>query len=347
MTRLLRGLGVPTAAALLAGLLAACGGGGPEPAAQVVAIPPQLQPVYEAARSEPPLTWYSSQDPALNDAVVAAFHTQYPDVTVESLRLATGALATRYAQERQAGAVTAGLVTLADPNFVEEGLAAGWFETFDKSASPGLARLPDRFFDRGVATTGINVLGIAYNTQQVPDPPRTWQDVLAPQYRGHLLLGDPRNVPSYLALGRILDEQVDQGFLASVAGQQPTLVDSMVPGTQQLAAGEAALAVPNVLSVVAPLKEKGAPIDFVVPEPTTGNEFATMISAGGASPNTAELLYDFLLTDAGQQAFNGSTGSSPIGAIGTTAPLPAGYVDPAIRDLPAVRGELLAQLGLG
>lgn len=315
-------------------------------AAPTVPISAEQQTVYDQAKTDPTLTWYSSQDPGLNDAVVAAFQKQYPGVKMESLRLATGPLGTRYAQERQAGAVTAGVVTLADPNFVDQGLAAGWFETVDRTSLPGLARLPDRFFDRGVATTGVNVLGVAYNTTEVQNPPRTWQDVLDPQFRGHILLGDPRNVPSYVALARILDEKVAPDYLASLAAQQPTVVDSMVPGTQQLAAGEAALAVPNVLSVVGPLKDKGAPIDFVV-QPTTGVEFATMISAGGASPNAAKLLYDFLLTDAGQQAFNGSTGASPIGAIGTTAALPAGYVDPAIRQLPAVRADLLKQLGLG
>ncbi|WP_181779335.1 extracellular solute-binding protein, partial [Pseudonocardia pini] len=298
------------------------------------------------AKNEPALTWYSSQDPGLNDAVVAAFQAQYPDVEVESLRLATGPLGTRYAQERQAGAVTAGLVTLADPNFVDQGLAQGWFEKLDKTALPDLARLPDRFFADGVAVTGVNVLGIGYNTTEVQNPPRTWEDALAPEYKGKILLGDPRNVPSYVALARVLDEKVAPDFLTRLAAQQPTVVDSMVPGTQQLAAGEAALAFPDVLSVVAPLKDKGAPIDFVVPEPTTGNEFTTMVSAGGASPNAARLLYDFLFTDAGQVAFNGSTGSSPIGAIGQTAALPAGYVDPAIRDLPPVKAGLLAELGL-
>lgn len=344
MRRLLKGIGM----ASIAGLLAACGGasesgGGTGGAAPV---PAALQGVYDQAKNEPTLVWYSSQDPALNDAVVAAFEEQYPDVEIEAMRLATGPLGTRYAQERQAGAVTAGVVTLADPNFVDQGLAAGWFERFDKSALPDLARLPDRFFADGVATTGVNVLGIGYNTNEVPNPPRTWEDALAPEYKGRILLGDPRNVPSYVALARILDEDVAPDFLPRLAAQEPTVVDSMVPGTQQLAAGEAALAFPDVLSVIAPLKDKGAPIDFVVPEPTTGNEFTTMISAGGASPNAAKLLLDFLFTDAGQQAFNGSTGSSPIGAIGQTAALPAGYVDPQIRQLPAVKQDLLSQLGL-
>lgn len=330
----------------VAGLLVACGGGGGAPAPSAAAIPAALQSTYDTAKTEPSLTWYSSQDPGLNDAVVTAFQAQYPGVKVQALRLATGALATRYSQERQAGAVTAGLITLADPNFVQTGRAAGWFEVFEKSALPSLGRLPDRFFDKGVATTGINVLGIAYNTNSGQPPPATWQDALAPGFQGKILLGDPRNVPSYLALAKILTDKVGPDYLSRLKAQQPTLVDSMVPGTQQLAAGEAALALPDVLSVVAPLKAKGAPIDFVVPTPTTGNEFATMISKGGASPATAKLLDDFLFTDAGQRAFNGTAGSSPLGAVDGTAPLPSDYVAPDIAKLPPVRADLLGRLGL-
>ena len=344
MWQLLRYIGL--AAAI--GMLAACGAGAPtaDTPTRALPIPAALQPIYDQAKGEPTLTWYSSQEPELNDAVVAAFKSQYPGVEIQSLRLATGPLGTRYAQERQAGAVTAGVVTLADPNFVDKGIDSGWFVKLNKAALPDLRRVPDRFFDRGVATTGVNVLGIGYNTNEVSKPPTTWNDVLAPEYQGRVLLGDPRNVPSYVALARVLDEKVDAGYLRALTAQRPIVVDSMVPGTQQLAAGEAAVAFPDVLSTVKPLKDKGAPVDFVVPEPTTGVEFTTMISAGAASPNTAKLLYDFLLTDAGQEAFNGSTGASPIGATGSTAALPRGYVDPKIRELPAVKQGLLAQLGI-
>jgi iron(III) transport system substrate-binding protein len=342
LSHLARGVGMLAATILLA----ACGGAA-EPSAETVPIPAALEPVYDQAKNEPVLTWYSAQEPALNEAVVEAFTRQYPGVEVESLRLASGPLGVRYAQERAAGAVTAGLVTLADPNFVDQGLGSGWFEPVDRAALPNLSRLPERFFADGVATTGVNVLGIGYNTDEVQNPPRTWEDALAPEYAGRILLGDPRNVPSYVALTRVLTEKVAPDYLERLTAQRPTVVDSMVPGTQQLAAGEAALAFPDVLSVTKPLADKGAPIDFVVPEPTTGVEFATMMSAGAASPNTARLLYDFLFSDAGQEAFNASTGASPIGAIGQTAALPAGYVDPAIRELPAVRADLLARLGLG
>lgn len=337
-------------AALLLGLAAAgCGSsddsGDTATAAKVTG---PLAQVYDQARDEPRLVWYTSADPSRNDAVVAAFEQRYPGVEVEALRLATGPLATRYEQERDARIVNAGIVTLADPVFIARGLEQGWFTKLAKDELPSVRALPKRYFHDGVATASIVVLGISWNTNVVEgDPPATWEDLLAPEYKDQILLGDPRNVPAYMALARIWQEHYGDEFLERLAAQNPTLVDSIVPGTQQLAAGQKAVAIPNVGTVVDPLAQEGAPIDFDVPELTTGLELEAAISDGTKSPNTAKLLYDFLLTEEGQIAYNGTSGASPLGPVGDTQPLPRGYVAPGIAELGEHEAELLRLLGIG
>lgn len=324
--------------------LSACGGAD-SPGSSAVASPTGAQvSAYENAKKEPGLTWYSSQDPASNKAVVEAFNKQYPDVKVTALRLASGELATRYAQERGAGVLNAGLVTLASPAFVQKGTGEGWFEKIVKSEYPEVAELPDQFFKDGIATTGISVFGIGYNTNTVKTPPKTWEDVLAPEYKGKIIFGDPRNVPAYMALARVWMDEYGPDFLGKLNAQQLTVVDSMVPGTQQLAAGEGSIGLPSVETVLKPVKDKGAPLGFVIPDLTTGNEFQTMVSTGTKSPNAARLLYQFLFTDAGQLAFNGSTSASPLRVAGT-APLPSQYIAPRIDELPQYQPAILKQLG--
>lgn len=336
----------PLLSLLFVSLLAACGGNS-EPSNPVAGPDDgETLEVCEAGQDEPALTWYSSQDPAKNEDVISAFEGAYPGIEVESLRLASGALATRYGQEREAGVVNASLITLAAPEFVDAGFDEGWFTELDKEDIPALSDLPDEFFDRGAATTGISVFGIAYNKNLVETPPEDWEDLLSPEYKGKILLGDPRNVPSYVAVARVWRDELGVEFLEGLAEQDYTLVDSLVPGTQQLAAGQAAIAIPNVATVVAPLAEEGAPIEFVQPDVTTGNEFATVLSEDAKSPNAAKCLYNFLLTEEGQIAFNGSTSSSPLGAVGDTSPLPAGYISPEISELGPIRDELLGSLGV-
>lgn len=306
-----------------------------------------IESVCVKAASEPQLVWYSSQEATRNEAAITAFNKVYPKVKVESLRLVTGKLAARYATERTAGVNNAGLITLGDPMFIAKGQQAGWFVEFDKADMPALAKLDARWFDRGAATSTISLLGISYNKNRVgPQPPRTWTDLLDPKYKGQIILGDPRSVPSYMALARIWRENLGDDFLTKLAAQQPTIVPSVVPVTQQLAAGEVAIVVPNVLSVVTPLKQEGAPIDIALPDLSTGNEFVVLISKGTASPSAATCLYNFLFTPEGQIAFTGPVSASTMGAVGDVPGLPANYIDPRIPELGAHEKQLLKLLGL-
>lgn len=323
------------ALALVAGLVRAAGAAEP------------IEAVCAKAASDPPLTWYSSQEETRNEAALVAFHKKYPAVKVESLRLVTGKLAARYAAERSAGVNNAGLITLGDPIFIAQGQKAGWFVDFPQSDMPALAKLDPRWFDHGAATSTISILGIAFNEDQVgKDAPKTWTDLLDPKWKGRLLLGDPRSVPSYMALARIWQEKYGDEFLVKLAAQKPTWVPSVVPVTQQLAAGEVPIVAPNVLSVVTPLKKEGAPIGFVIPDTTTGNEFVVLISTGTASPNAAWCLYNFLFTPEGQATFTGPVSASTMGRNGDVPGLPANYIDPRITELGAVEPKLLKLLGL-
>jgi iron(III) transport system substrate-binding protein len=303
--------------------------------------------ICAAGASEPPLVWYSSQDPSRNEAAVKAFREKYPSIKVEAFRLATGPLATRYASERGASVINADIITLADPIFVAQGFDREWFVSFSKSDLPALQNLDDKWFNRGAATTSISVLGISYNSKRVgDDPPKKWEDLLKPKYRGQIILGDPRSIPSYMALFRILREKLGDDFLKNLAAQRPVVVPSVVPSTQQAAAGEVAVVVPNVMTVVTPLKSKGAPIEFVAPDLTTGNEFETLLSKGADSPNAARCLYNFLFTAEGQVAYNGPTSVSPISSVTGTAMLPGNYINPRISELPQHEAALIQLLGL-
>lgn len=306
-----------------------------------------IDEICTAGASEPKLIWYSSQDPSRNDAALAAFREAYPKIDIEAFRLATGQLAIRYASERQAGVVNADIISLADPNFIADGFSKDWFEQFAKADLPALAALDDKWFDKGSATTSVSILGYGINTQLVgATPPASWQDLLKPEYAGKIILGDPRAVPSYMALFRILKDELGEEFLIKLAAQNPVVVPSVVPATQQLAAGEVTIIVPSVMTTLRVLKLEGAPIEFVAPSPTTGNEFETVLSKGADSPNAAKCLYNFLFTEAGQKAYNGPTSVSPLANIPDTAPMPETYIDPRIPELPDHKDAIVKALGL-
>lgn len=332
-------------ALLLLGTTVACGGSDTgTDATPIQTLSAEESALYEKAKAEPQLTWYSSQDPDRNTAVIEAFQARYPGVPLTSFRLASGELANRFSQETEAGVRTAGLISVASPEFVATGRSKGWFADVTATEYPELEKFGS-FFADGVVTTGINGFGIGYNTGLVSSPPTSWQDMLDPVYKGKIILGDPRNVPAYVALGTVWLQEYGEEFLKGVAAQRPTVVDSMVPGMQQLAAGEGAIGLPTVLATLNPLKAEGAPLEFMTPDVTTGVEFQTLIPDDGPSPNIAKLLYGFLLTEAGQQGFNGETSISPIGAPGTVA-MPANYVTVSREQIAESESQVLTLLGI-
>lgn len=329
-------------AALL--VLTACGSGG-EDAARGTAVGSADPAALAAARGEPALTWYSSQDPARNTAVADGFKEAY-GLTVTPLRLASGALATRYAQERNSGINNAGVITLAAPALIAEGQSKKWFTPLTEAEIPELAALPDEFFRDGAATTGISVFGIAYNTNLVASPPQDWPDVVSTP-DGQIIFGDPRNVPAYAALAKLWMDEYGPEFLTALKDEELQVVDSLIPGLQQLAAGEGQLGLPGTATPIQPLLDAGAPLGFVIPKITTGNEFQTVVADGASSPATAKLFYQYLHTAQGQEAFNGSTSSSAFPDVPGTQALPNGYRPPQLEDIAKYESQIFSLLGLG
>ncbi len=279
---------------------------------------------YEQALNEPPMKYYSIHDPSRLEDTVRAFEEAYPGLEVEPLRLTSGSLMVRYSQERESHARTADMITIADEAFVEDGLEKGWFEQIDKGAIPSLGKLDDVWFNRGFAVSGILPLGIAYNTELVKNPPTDWPDILDASYQGKIAFPDFRASPVYAQQGKLWIDEYGTEFLRDLKDQEPVVVDSIVPGAQMIATGQAELMVPTVPSNIQQLKEAGAPVDMAYPGEIVGTQLLTAIDSKSPAQSTAKLFYDFLFTEEGQEAFISTTAVSPIGSEGSI-PLPAGY----------------------
>ena len=124
-------------------------------------------------------------------------------------------------------------------------------------------------------------------------------------------------------------------------------MDSAVPGAQQVAAGSGTLVYPSLLSVSTPLSSQGATVDTVFPSPTTGVEQYAAVSSQAPQPNAARLFLNYLLTEDAQTVLNKDTGSSPLGDLPGTVPLPEGYQTVDISSAVAAKDDILGQLGLG
>lgn len=306
-----------------------------------------IDAICKLAADEPQLVVYSVALPARNEEFFAAFNAQYPNITVQHLRMTSGQTATRYASERAAGVINADVVYVSDAAFIEEGVKQGWFAKFDKNDLPALHAVDDKFFDQGVGLAGIQLAGIIYNTEIIgEDGIQSWEDILKPELKGQIALANPRTVPSNMAVYRILHEEYGDEFFTRLTAQNPAILDSVTPGTQQVAAGGLAIALPGAEAGMTSLRNEGAPIGWAAPEPATGYEYIAVISEGSDSPNAARCLYNYMFTEEGQRIYMGSNGISTIGAEGTMA-MPSRYVSPAVTSMDdEAKNEILRLLNI-
>lgn len=336
---------IGAAAAAVAGVLA-LSISGCAPASPGATEEPATSGAPSAEQPSGTLVWYSSQNPIMEEATIEAFEAEYPDVRIELLHLTTGELSVRYAQERTSDSGAADVVTLSDPAFMRQGVVDGWWEPEITTADgwPAEATVD------GVSRLGLLVSVLSYNSDIVAssDIPDSWESLLDPAWKDKLLLVDPRNVPSYLALMQVWREEYGDDFLVKLGEQNPQLAASVVPGNQSLGAGAAAVLAPSTQIAANAVKNEGGPVEVVGLSPTTGSELYGAVASNAQNPVAAQAFVEFLTSKAGQESFNGEDGVAIRTDTSGTAQRPESYI-PLDDVLPAAmenRDEILKLLGI-
>ena len=304
--------------------------------------------ITEAAKNEGTVTWYTSIPEAIANEAAEEFRKEH-GIEVEAVVLTSGLLATRFASEMSSGGSPADVITVADPLFFQDAVAKSWIIKLSESDIPALATWPkDAFREDSYALVNIQPIGISIHSEKIDKDKvaASWEILLDPAYKGQIYLVNPTNVPNWLSHMKLMRDTYGPEFLKKLADQKPKVVDSAVPGIQQLAAGSGVMVYPGLLSVTNPLSSKGAPVTTVFPSPTTGVEQYAAVSNKAPHPNAARLFLNFLLTEQAQKILNKGAGSSPLGALEGTIPLPDQYVTPDVKAAVEIKDQILSELGL-
>jgi iron(III) transport system substrate-binding protein len=303
--------------------------------------------VAERAKAEGEVTYYASTNPVLSQRLVALFNQTYPDIKVSVVRLASGPLGRRYASEAQAGNVVADILQLGDPLLLAEGQSKGWFVGLEEL--PNHRAWPAGYKESHMAVVSLFPHTITYNTNLVKgaDIPSGWQAMLDDKWKGgKILMADIRNSPNLMEWAVLMHDTYGADFLKRLAALKPRIVPSTLPGTQLVAAGEAAFVLPNLRMVSYSLIEQKAPLDDVTPSPSSGLESMLAISAKAKHPNAARLLSNFILSRPGQEVLSKDTASSPLGDVPGALPLPKGFQRAKIKEAMARAPQILQLLGV-
>jgi iron(III) transport system substrate-binding protein len=335
--------GAPRAAA--PGVLLAQAAAKPAPAS----LQADLEALIKGARAEGEVSFYTSATENVGKRIGDAFAAKY-GVKYQFVRLPGAQVPLRYAAEAEAGNFSADLIFIAGSSvtFGEEAIRKGWMESIPSANLPAVrsGEFPARFITGPTAVVQIAPWYMAYNSQRVgaADAPRDWMELLKPQFKGQILIPDPRSSDSYLDLWGLLIDKYGEKFFAPFRAQNLRVISSGVPAVQALGAGEGMVGVPGVPALYAGIAAKGAPLVMVAMDFTTGVEMSVLLTARAKAkhPNAARLLAHFTMTAEGNKIFNSSPGDV---SVFDTALLPKQYESPK----PGVakrQAEVLKALGI-
>jgi iron(III) transport system substrate-binding protein len=295
-----------------------------------IAAAAAAQTPSDEARREGEVVWYTAMNVPDAEAVKKPFLARYPYLTLTVLRAPAEKVRTRILTEARANRHAWDVVSfnLLDVDALNrEGLLAAYASPETKSGYPAGA------VDRQGRWAAIYVRQyvIGYNTRQVKQPPRDWQELLAPQWAGKLAL-DESDAEWYAAMLDYWGRDKAVGFMRALAQQKPQQRRGHHLLARLLVAGEFPLALVHA-NEVEKEKQEGAPVDWVRSlDPVITSPSQVAIAAKAAHPAAARLLVDFLLSAQGQRAI-ASRGRVPartdLGA-GAAEPLKVHYVNPRL-----------------
>lgn len=316
--------------ALKAALVAA--GLGWSALAPAQAQPVDMQKLVADAKAEGKITIYSAAPENMVLRIVKAFREKY-GLEIAYVRLSSNQLKQRFAAEAEAGSFAADLMFIAGgpTPFFQEAIGKGWMSPIKDARIPVLADggFPPKFSDGLSAVVQVAPYLIAYNTDLVTaeKAPKDWPDLLDPKYKGQIILIDPRASNAFLDIFALIEDRYGKEFFDKLVAQQPRRYADGIPATQGLAAGEAALEIPVLPSMVNELLAKGAPLGQSIPNYTSGVEMHVALTSlsKAKSPNIARLLANFVMTKEGNAIFNADPGSA---SVYDTSKLPSEYSAP-------------------
>ncbi len=254
----------------------------------------------DEARKEGKLVWYTSLRNTESDAMIGGFRAKYSVIEVTSFRggggpaLVSKILAEARAKQYRFDVVDGRPETIAP--LMDQGLVARYCSA------------ERQFFEKGLKDddcywSSINVFPhvLAYNTKLVSEAevPRSYQDVLAPKWKGKISV----DTAAYDWLDGLIiawGEEKAVAYMRRLAALNPVLQRNVAMRVQLLGAGEYPLAF-TYASHAEYFKSQGMPIGWVPLPPVPVQLQILLLGSRASHPNAGKLFIDFLLSREAQE----------------------------------------------
>ena len=254
--------------------------------------------LVENAKKEGTVNFYAATNFRDTQEIVAGFNKHYPFIKVAFSSLGGPGVLNKVSTEYRAGAYQADLVTLTGtyvPELIEKKILARY-------RSPMIPFVRNGFVDSEGYWPGVYAIGytIIYNNRRVSakDAPKRYEDLLNPRWKDNMIM----DMEAHDLLAGLIDlwgESKATAFLRRLAGEQKVRFSRQSHSfmTQLVATGEHDLIVDGYVHNAVAFKEKAAPLDFVMMNPTFIRPPSTIaITSRAPHPYSAALLLDYHLS---------------------------------------------------
>ena len=267
--------------------------------------------IGQSANAATELTVYTAIEAEDLARYAETFNQDHPDIKIKWVRDSTGIVTAKLLAEKnnpQADVVW-GLAATSLLLLKSEGM-------LEPYAPKGVEALDKKFVDKGDTPSWVGmdawVASICYNTVEAAKanltPPKTWKDLLDPQYKGHLIMPNPNSSGTgFLDVSSWLQMFGEKGGWEYMDGLHENIARYTHSGSKPCklaAAGEIPIGISFAFRG-AKSKAKGAPLEIIVPEEGVGWDMeATAIVAGTDKEAAAKTLLDWSITKKANAMYN-------------------------------------------
>lgn len=260
--------------------------------------------IMAAAAPKMQLMIYTSMKEVLIADLITAFTKKNPGVQVDYYSAGAGKLMAKIATEKQANALVCDVLWTSEvPDFYQMKNQGALEPYISPEAKNIVSPVKDK--DGYFTPARLGTLGVAYNTNKVKNPPKTWDDLLKPEFKGGFAIANPAlSGTAMVSVGMIVENlgweyiqklRANGALMGQGSGQ---VVDDTAIGDLKACLGVDYIVINKV--------QDGASLGFayldkmlVIPSPVA-------ILKGTKNIEAAKLFIDFLLSVEGQTLVAGS-----------------------------------------
>lgn len=260
---------------------------------------PHEQELYNAAKAEGELTWYSGQLAAEpTEGVMQAFSARYRGIKINVVRATSQVVFQRLSQDMRARTAICDVFSSSDYghySFLKDQNVLMQFRPVNADGLIEQLKVadPDNYYQ----TSYMGLYMLAYNTQKVSDAeaPKAWRDVLEPRWKGQLAVGHPAYSGAIGVWAVQIRKMYKWDYFAALERNSPLIGRSSQDPVTALNAGERSVGVAVPMATTLRSISRGNPLKLVYPEDgalLTASPSAIMKNA--PHPRAAKLFMEFI-----------------------------------------------------